>query len=311
MCLLYFKASSIMDKTITKMGGEKILQTIKIDHFYFNNSKLIISPNINGNKGNSMYFSRYPHETLTEKPIITIFFVSCGRSIYLYQTVQKLLDHIIKYEKNLKYELSWLDQTTLNRSDIQSRFRFNKRFLYDKSIGIEKAIHNAFLNCDTKYILILEEDWLLRDEVYFPFITESLDIMESNHPNIYGVLLREEYFNPGRLTNLTIKNDKLNKAFNGFTHDKWEFMYTNGATLYKMSTIKEFIRQKGAGTEPAFSLAAKSMNTRYFVNYWNEKYHFSKCSQPILVCSQIFKHIGIKTTQRNSFQQCAYGRSFE
>lgn len=307
--IIYLRATWIIDKKINKMAGEKIAETVLIDHFYFNNSILIGDKSMK--KELSKFNNRYPHETTIENPVVTIFFVSCGRSCYLYQTVQRVLDHIMMYERDLAYELSWIDQTTTNKSDIQNRFRFNKRIFYDKGIGIEKAIYSAFRNCDTKYILLMEEDWFLKQEVNFPFITESIEIMESIHPNIYGVLLREEYIITDTIKNLTIKNKKLNKEFHGFTHDVWKFMYTNGATLYKMSMIRKFIKLKGAGTELALSKAAKILNQRYFVHYWNEKYHFTNCVGPTIYCSQIFRHIGAKTTQGQLFSQCSYGRSFD
>jgi hypothetical protein len=191
---------------------------------------------------------------------ICITFVSCQRPDLLNQTLLAIMDHVTRYEPCLDYELHWVDQATKERVYFASRFRFEKRVLFSRRQGYAYAFRAVFFLCTLPYILIIEEDWIIK-HYPFPLISHSIEMIKSAPFNVYGVIIHWQTV-VGRFGGPCVKDEFASPYGPGLV---WRFitcgyLYTNGPTVYRMENLRRMLEKDKYYSEWGFAQVAKGMN---------------------------------------------------
>lgn len=179
-------------------------------------------------------------------PIMIIAIIACNRFVYLNSTLNSLYTHIQNFEKDLCYSILYFDQGTVERYDVINKFKIDNSFLFNPN-GMEFSFNTLFSYMYSEYVFILEEDWLveknIEKEILYPsFIMESLLIL-SKVNEIYGIILRDTY-NFQIYKKITIKT-KMGKNILYIGILVANYVYTNGASIYKTKQLKEVEIYKG------------------------------------------------------------------
>lgn len=219
-----------------------------------------------------------------QKKSLLISIISCNRLEYLNKSLFYITNHINKYENNLYISFISIDQGTLNREIIFEKYKVsNNFFLNPKGYAYSFSILFSYLYM--KYVLILEEDWLIVDNVvknliFSNFLYTSLNLL-SDANNIYGLYLRQH------IKGKSIKkiNKKLNITYFEVIQPFSHACYTNGASIYK---TKNLIIMDYGVNETMTQRKCTELKFHIGFIYWkfkNDKY-----------TDYIFRHIGYKST---------------
>lgn len=182
------------------------------------------------------YYINYYYKT----SIILIAVISCNRYKYLNTSMLSLIKHLALYEKNIHYNILYVDQGTIQRDEVISKYKLHNVVLMNPS-GYSLSFNIIFSYLYTKYILLLEEDWEIVDDIekqilHPSFIKESILILEKVKV-IYGLLLRE-------LHDISVNYSLIISTCMG-KHTLYvlkppsnRFSYTNGACIYRSNDLK-------------------------------------------------------------------------
>lgn len=211
--------------------------------------------------------------------------ISCNRILYLNNSLLNIYNHIKKYEKKIESTLVNIDQGTPD-IDLILHER-NKNVFYLNPSRYVYSFKLLFSILYTNYLLILEEDWVLLDNIQNKlkitnFLYISMKVLQ-NSKMIYGLYLR--YHPKG---NSTLRFDKhLNVKYYEVTEPYKGFCYTNGASIYKAKYLKIMTYM---GSE--FQTARRCMKLKFHIGYilWE----FKNSSQGLFY---IFKHTGKRSTR--------------
>lgn len=97
-------------------------------------------------------------------PLIVISILACNRLLYLNKTVNSLFHHIYIYEKNLKYNVLFFDQGTVERYLIVNKYNIDNSFFLNPS-GMDLSFNILFSCIYSKYVFLVEEDWVVDNNV--------------------------------------------------------------------------------------------------------------------------------------------------
>lgn len=170
--------------------------------------------------------------------LISIF--SCNRYNYLNRTLIAFSNHLVLYEKGLKYNIIYLDQGTIERELIVEKYDiFNTIFMNPSNYTFSFKLVFSYLY--TKYILLLEEDWEVVKDIekfiFYPsFIKESILILDIVKV-VYGILLRNiADLKVNYTLNVVTKMGK--HILNVLKYQKSRYSFTNGVSIYRTSDLK-------------------------------------------------------------------------
>ncbi|OHT15962.1 hypothetical protein TRFO_13651 [Tritrichomonas foetus] len=225
------------------------------------------------NRHKIVYFNKNLHKNFiiknfrmkpveNEKVDICITLFSCDRLHLLKETLKRILSHIQKYEPDLTYALNWVDQASEGRDEILAENKFHHRLMSYKRMGHPFAFTMGFNLCNNAdYIFLLEEDWYLNDPK-IPFIKNIIKILNQSDPSIFGVVIREiphEWYEKSGKQIFIKEGVKCVNLLN------LPFHFTNGPSIYRMSTIKQLLRIGGYTHEAEFGVLAKNHNKTYMI----------------------------------------------
>jgi hypothetical protein len=270
----------------------------------------------------------------TDDPHICLAFLSCcDRIDLLKHTIEGAIRHMENDEpEGLKYEIAWVDNGSDNElvQTIMDSYQIEHALPLDKNLGLAYGMNLLIHNlCTAPYILLLEEDWLYLDDLIVDqskirksVIASAISLTEMNLVSfdgreVMGVFLRPETY-----------HSFLKKPFigewmeiypkslfaNDFTLDQEEEpiryqvicadssansryiwgSYTNGAGLYRRSSLKDIGRMYGEAGD-AFHDRYTEGNYAYRagIKYCHAAIQLGDCSDlGNLRCTAAFQHIG-------------------
>lgn len=231
-----------------------------------------------------IYFYYIFHSRRREYTLL-IASISCNRILYLNTSILSIYNHIKKYENNKEITLISFDQGT---PDIDAvLLRHNKNIFYLNPSGYAYSFKLLFSMLYTNYLLTLEEDWVIVDNIqnrikFKNFLYASMKVLQSSKA-IYGLYLRGH---PKGNSTLRLNRDLNIKYYEVF--EPWRgFCYTNGASIYKTKYLKIMTYR---GSE--FQTARRCMLLKYHIGYilWE----FKNSNQGLLY---LFNHIGKRSTK--------------
>lgn len=220
-----------------------------------------------------------------QKYTLTISIISCNRIYYFNLSLSRIIKHIKDYERYLIFTLIVYDQGTPNRENIINEYKI-KNFFYLNPNGYAYSFKLLFSYINTKYILILEEDWLIIKNiekliVNSNFLYTSMKVL-SNTNSLYGLYLR--HHPKGESTK---KRDKILNITYYEVYKPWKgFCYTNGASIYKTKYLKKMNYGRSE-----YQTARKCMKLNYHIGFINWK--LLNSNNGIYFP---FKHIGVRRT---------------
>ena len=218
---------------------------------------------------------------------VCITFISCARRQYLNRTLPKLMRFVRHWEQGLCFELHWIDQGMVGRRFFVDQFRFHKVAFYHRAQGYPVAFLQAFAFCSFDYIFLMEEDWLLKEHVRFPFISLSLELLAAAPESLYGILLRDL---PVRHLKCYPIVTRTFGPWHVWAFTKQIYQFNNGATIYRMANIRKMLKNSTYKSELQFGELARGFG-----------YHFGfycrQNSRRIPVRSNgVFMHIGARSS---------------
>lgn len=252
---------------------------------YFKFSILIFFCNI------LIYLSYYYHSQMNFTSLL-VAVIACNRYIYLNNTLFSFTKHILKYEKRLKYNIIYLDQGTKQRLYIKFTYKIlNTVFM--NAVGYALSFNIIFSYLYTKYVLLLEEDWKVVNNIekliiHPSFIKESILILDKIKI-IYGILLRETkdvYVNFS--VNVTTVMGK--HILHIIQPPKNRNTFTNGASIYRTLDLKHL-----KNYESEYSASQFFRKNKYRMGFTykglNGKINSSHTQY-------VMKHIGLNSTSK-------------
>jgi hypothetical protein len=193
----------------------------------------------------------------------------------------------------LTYEVIWIDQATRGRGNFTEQYRFDRKFFFAIPVGYPVSFRVAFTYCIHPYILLLEEDWLL-ENMSVPWLSLSIDLLARAPEELYGVLLRSDHMHGlmsrPEVPSCLIPSGSLWRVCPRGVH------FTNGAAVYRMSSIRRIFDRYGYVDEAGFANAAKMMG--YELSFWNDG-----TMRPHHVPTR-FRHIG-EVSSRDASSTCS------
>lgn len=237
---------------------------------------------------------------------LCIVLMSSNRPQYMVEDLTLLLYYIQKYEPSLKYDLIWIDTATKNFSylypKLDERFHFDKilhlpTFSTDKQYeGIPRIYEHAVHLCEKNdYFMPFEEDFKLINTPKIGFIQNTIDILNNSPHSLMGLVYRNDVVKKGPQKTLLIQ--VRSQTFNISCQLNREYQFNNGASIYRMTNIKELI-QKGINRNPLYELSM-SRSARELGMFYGLVDFDDNCTKPIGSCHGIFLHIG-KISSRTS-----------
>lgn len=174
------------------------------------------------------------------KTLLLIAIFSCNRYYYLNKTLTAFSNHLNLYENDLIYNIIYLDQGTTQRVIISLNFKI-RNIIFMNPSGYTLSFNIVFSYLYTKYILLLEEDWEVVEDIekliFHPsFITESILILDLIKI-VYGILLRninDIYVN----CTLNVSTKMGKHVLYILQPQKNRYSFTNGASIYRSSDLK-------------------------------------------------------------------------
>jgi hypothetical protein len=185
----------------------------------------------------------------------------------------------------LSYELIWIDQGTPNRTHFKQLYRFHKEFVFPKPMGYPISFNLAFRTCTREYIFVLEEDWLIVN-MSFPWLSFSIDLLAHAPESMYGILLRREPMD-AELSKTPLQSCLIPSGTVWAFHRR-PFHFTNGPTVYRMSSIQRILTKYNYSGELAFALGARELG--YTLSFWADGV------TPPKAVPMRFLHIGKRST---------------
>lgn len=196
------------------------------------------------------------------KPEMCVTFISCNRPHLLEENFKKLLTHLSKKEPWLCYELNWVDQATPNRTKYSTSYDFNKRLLISKKAGYAFAFTHVFSMCQASYMLILEEDLILRDDVDFPLISHALELLKRQPSNVYGVVMRPLWYEHGDEF-VKIDGNTSYKNMSAWQVRRRRYQWNNGGLIVRMDNVHKLLSRGPYKSEEQFSARARNFGYTY------------------------------------------------
>jgi hypothetical protein len=194
---------------------------------------------------------------------LCIALFSGNQSDCLQLLLARLLEFITKAEPNLLYELLWINQERINAISFSRLHRFEKKFLFTKSVGRSVFIYLAFSQCDCGYLLPLDQDWLPTN-MSLPWFSFSMDLLAHAPESMYAISLRVASLN-SPIDRTKVKSC-LVPSGTVWRFDHGTFRFVNGPVVYRMSSIRIIVAQSACVNEYGFALAAK--NRGYNPSFW-------------------------------------------
>lgn len=223
------------------------------------------------------------------EPDICISFFSCNRPDYFRQTLTAFMSFIQKYEKDLCYELNWFDQATPNREQFSRMYNFDKRVFIAKKSGYAISFDTAFRMCQAKYILLMEEDWMIYPHVNWSVLSFMMDLLDNAPTEVYGITLRAKAL-LSKMAHYRVKSSTIGMT-NLWAFVRTDDMFMNGGTLYRMSNIREMMKVDGAYlSEEQFSRIGKQK--RWYHSYWEPDDNSKNAYNPEYWYPGFLYHIG-------------------
>jgi hypothetical protein len=182
--------------------------------------------------------------------VLCIAVISANRPEYLRPVLRALHDFLKVTEPNLVYHLIWIDQGTPDRAEFLQAYHFNKTFFFDRRMGNAVSFRLAFSQSQCEFLFLLEEDWLAVDPTV-PWFSHSISLLRAATEDVYCILLRKVWFN-GPVTPTGVQSCVIPSGV------LWKFgvrpyHYTNGAAVYRMSSLQRISRAGGFDFEVQFS----------------------------------------------------------
>lgn len=195
---------------------------------------------------------------------VCVTFISCNRPHFLELNFKRLLTHFQTYEPWLCYDLNWIDQATPNRTRFSQAYDFNKRLWASKKSGYAFAFTHAFSMCQAPYMLIVEEDLVIREDVNFPLISHAIDLLKQLPHDVYGIVMHEVWMD--RSDKLTKVDGKTKYAdLNTWTLKRRRYQWNNGGILVRMSNVHELLAKAPYISEKQFGSVAQELGFIYAV----------------------------------------------
>lgn len=186
---------------------------------------------------------------------------------------------------NISITFISIDQGTLNREYMFEKYNVVNNFFLNPN-GYAYSFSILFSYLYMKYVLILEEDWLVVENIEQTitnndFLYTSVNLL-SNVNNIYALYLRDHI--KGESIKMFDKN--LNITYFEVIKPFSEACYTNGASLY---TTKH-LRIMDYGVNEAMT-QRKCTELNYHIGYIYWKYKKEEKNT-----DYVFRHIGYRST---------------
>lgn len=219
------------------------------------------------------------------KLTLLIASISCNRIFYLNISLSSIYNHIKKYENNIETTFVNIDQGTPEIDLVLHKQ--NENIFHLNPTGYVYSFKLLFSILHTKYLLILEEDWAIINNIENiikckDFLYISMKVLENSNV-VYGLYLRQH-----PIINSTLRLDKcLNVKYYEVTTPWSGFCYTNGASLYKTKNLKIMTYMRSE-----YQTARRCMMLHFHIGYILWEYKNS--NQGLLY---IFDHIGQKSTK--------------
>lgn len=198
------------------------------------------------------------------EPELCITFISCNRPYFLELNLQRLLAHINRLEPWLCYEMNWIDQATPNRSRFSEAYKFHKRLLISKKTGYPFSFTHAFSMCQAPYMLLLEEDIILKEDVNFPLISHALELLKSFPDRIYGIVMRRVWKSPGDRF-IPINGTTQYANMSAWNVRRGLYRWNNGGILVRMSNVHQILARAPYLSEEQFSTETKKLGFTYAI----------------------------------------------
>jgi hypothetical protein len=109
----------------------------------------------------------------------------------------------------------------------------------------------------------LEEDWLIVN-MSFPWLSFSIDLLAHAPESMYGILLRQEPMN-AKLSKTPLQSCLIPSG-TVWAFQRRLYHFTNGPTVYRMSSIQRILTKYNYSDELAFALGARELG--YTLSFW-------------------------------------------
>jgi hypothetical protein len=151
----------------------------------------------------------------------------------------------------------------IERPYFVNKYRFHKCAFYARRQGHPAAFKQAFLFCTRPWVLLVEEDRVVQENIGFPIISHSIELLKSAPFQIYGVFLQAEDVR-SRMFGGPVREIQLTSPYTSPAR-AWQFierpyMYINGASVYRMANIREMLVEGDYTDEGQFANVAKQLN---------------------------------------------------
>lgn len=188
----------------------------------------------------SYYVYNNKYNINNKSSILLIAIISCNRYSYLNRTLLSLNNHLKLYDNNLRYNYLYVDQGTIQREEIIYTFNLHNVVLMNP-MGYALSFNVIFSYLYTKYILFLEEDWEIVNDIekylFHPsFIKESIKLLDKVKV-VYGILLRESP-NINVDYSLIINTSMGKHILFVLNPPKKRYNFINGASIYRTKDLK-------------------------------------------------------------------------
>lgn len=230
---------------------------------------------------------------------LCIALLSSNRPEYLLRTVSALFYYIQKYEPNLDYSLVWVDTATKDSNQLS--IELDKKYHVDKRAflstfanskiyeGVTMSYKIALTLCEKNdYFMPLEEDWVLIDNPKIGFIQKTMEILNKAPHSLMGINFKDTDEKEGPIDFLSI--DVNGELYNITCQKKRGFQFVNGASIYRMSNMKELIKD-GIIETTSFELSCTEYARKYGM-YFGFIDFIENCTKPKGDCYGVFHHIG-------------------
>jgi hypothetical protein len=214
---------------------------------------------------------------------------SCNRPHYLDPVLKELFLFLKTVEVSLNYELIWIDQATRDREYFTQRYHFDKSFFYATPVGYPVSFRLAFDQCNHPYLFVLEEDWLIVN-TSIPWFSLSMDLLAHAPEEIYAILLRNEPLH--HLIGRPLVPSCLIPSGSVWSVAPRRYHFTNGACVYRMSSIRRILDRYSYNSEASFSRRARAMG--YWLSFWTDG---TKTPTEVPIR---FAHIGTESSHNRS-----------
>ncbi|KAK8871425.1 hypothetical protein M9Y10_007153 [Tritrichomonas musculus] len=230
---------------------------------------------------------------------LCIALLSSNRPEYLSKTLPAFLEYIYKYEPNLDYTLVWVDTATNNIGQLN--IELDERFHFDKKVflstfarskiyeGVTASYKLALSLCEKNdYFMPFEEDWLLIDSPTKGFLQITMSVLEKAPHSLMGIVFKETEQKEGPSDPLLVEVG--GDVYNVTCQKKRGFQFVNGASIYRMSNMKEMTKD-GVNEKTSFELSCTEV-ARTLGMYFGFIDFVENCTKPKGDCYGVFRHIG-------------------